>query len=84
MFEKYTLESSPNQPLFWCRYIDDTDMKWRDTEENLDSSLHQSLSWCSLIDEVDMKWTDKYINPYIFCGHNFYCTKWRNVYRYIP
>jgi hypothetical protein len=27
-------------PLFWCRYIDDADMKWRDTEENLDSSPH--------------------------------------------
>jgi hypothetical protein len=29
------IQSAPHKPLSWFRFIDDVDMKWTETEENL-------------------------------------------------
>ena len=33
--EKLIILSAPHKPLSWFRYIDDVDMKWTESEENL-------------------------------------------------
>ena len=46
--EKQILETSIQRPLSWFRFIDDVDMKWVDTEEDLENfvvhanSIHPS------------------------------------------
>jgi hypothetical protein len=43
--EKLIIQSSPHKPLAWFRFIDDVDMKWSESEENLNRFLffHGSL-----------------------------------------
>ena len=33
--EKHIIQSAPHKPLSWFRFIDDVDMKWTESEENL-------------------------------------------------
>jgi hypothetical protein len=33
--EKLIIQSAPHKPLSWFRFIDDVDMKWTESEENL-------------------------------------------------
>jgi hypothetical protein len=33
--EKLIIQSAPHKPLSWFHFIDDVDMKWTESEENL-------------------------------------------------
>jgi hypothetical protein len=43
-FEKQLLESSIERPLSWYRSIDDVDMRWTQSDEELQNFLFKDLS----------------------------------------
>jgi hypothetical protein len=44
------IQSAPHKPLSWFRFIDDVDMKWTESEENLnrffDHANNVDNQWC--------------------------------------
>lgn len=49
--EKRLLQTAPKQPLSWFRFIDDVDMKWAHTEEELDD-FFQSCQHCPSLNQI--------------------------------
>ena len=45
------MQSAPYKPVSWCRFIDDDDMKWTESEENLNrffdhvNKLHSTIKF---------------------------------------
>lgn len=62
--EKQILETAEKQPLSWFRFIDDVDMKWTETEEQLDkfmqhaNSAHPSIKFTHEISRTKITFLD--------------------------
>ena len=62
--EKQLLETSIEKPLSWYRFIDDVDMKWIETEENLENfiihanSVHPTIKFTHEISKSNITFLD--------------------------
>ena len=62
--EKQILETAEKQPLSWFRFIDDVDMKWTETEEELDNfvkhanSVHPAIKFTHEISKTQITFLD--------------------------
>jgi peptide-methionine (R)-S-oxide reductase len=63
-FEKQLLESSIERPLSWYRFIDDVDMKWTQSDEELQNflsranNLHPSIKFTHEISNTTISFLD--------------------------
>jgi hypothetical protein len=53
--EKLIIQSASHKPLSWFRFIDDVDMKWIESEENLNrffdhaNNVHPTMCFCMVV-----------------------------------
>ena len=65
-FEKQLLESSIERPLSWYRFIDDVDMKWTQSDEELQNflsranNLHPSIKFTHEIVNTTISFLDTF------------------------
>jgi hypothetical protein len=64
--EKLIIQSAPHKPLSWFRFIDDVDMKWTESEENLNrffdhgNNVHPTIKFTHETSRNNISFLDTY------------------------
>ena len=64
--ENLIIQSAPHKPLSWFRFIDDVDMKWTESEENLNhffdhnSNIHPTIKLTHETSRNNISFLDSY------------------------
>ena len=81
--QKLIIQSAPHKPLSWFRFIDDVDMKWTESEENLNrffdhaNNVHPTIKFTHETSRNNISFLDTYTT----CENGIMST---DIYNSIP